>query len=147
MCFWIFDFSLYRRNCATLLSPCRYLIIMCANTQLWNSRMISCQGLWLPCSIFLDLSSGNQSLLLMIFYLYAKGLHIIIFFWFAFIRSNICDSSFISFCSLPCLLFFVCMRDTFTSEERKLKDPTRLYVPGRMFHIVERKFCRYASGF
>nr|CAD1832578.1 unnamed protein product [Ananas comosus var. bracteatus] len=44
--------------------------------------------------------------------------------------------------NLPCLLFFVCMRDTFTSEERKLKDPTRLYAPGRMFHIVERKFCR-----
>ncbi|KAJ0974928.1 hypothetical protein J5N97_016893 [Dioscorea zingiberensis] len=45
------------------------------------------------------------------------------------------------FC-LPCLLCFVCMRDTFTSEEKKLKDPRRLYAPGRMFHIVERKFCR-----
>lgn len=45
--------------------------------------------------------------------------------------------------SLPCLLCFVCMRDTFTSEEKKLKDPRRLYAPGRMFHIVDRKFCRY----
>ncbi|XP_008775446.1 uncharacterized protein LOC103695804 [Phoenix dactylifera] len=45
------------------------------------------------------------------------------------------------FC-LPCLLFFVCMRDTFVSEDKKLKDPTRLYAPGRMYHIVERKFCR-----
>ncbi|KAH7652872.1 Triacylglycerol lipase protein [Dioscorea alata] len=45
------------------------------------------------------------------------------------------------FC-LPCLLCFVCMRDTFTSEEKKLKDPRRLYAPGRIFHIVDRKFCR-----
>ncbi|CAL9181378.1 unnamed protein product [Musa hybrid cultivar] len=45
------------------------------------------------------------------------------------------------FC-LPCLLFLVCMRDTFISEDRKLKDPKRLYAPGRMYHIVERKFCR-----
>ncbi|XP_074566587.1 uncharacterized protein LOC141823220 isoform X2 [Curcuma longa] len=45
------------------------------------------------------------------------------------------------FC-LPCLLFLVCMRDTFIPEKRKLKDPRRLYAPGRMYHIVERKFCR-----
>ncbi|WOK97514.1 hypothetical protein Cni_G06222 [Canna indica] len=45
------------------------------------------------------------------------------------------------FC-LPCLLIFVCLRDTFISEDSKLKDPTRLYAPGRMYHIVERKFCR-----
>ncbi|XP_010266596.1 PREDICTED: uncharacterized protein LOC104604039 [Nelumbo nucifera] len=45
------------------------------------------------------------------------------------------------FC-LPCLLFFVCMRDTFIPEDRKLRDPRRLYAPGRMYHIVERKFCR-----
>ncbi|KAL8142117.1 hypothetical protein V2J09_015149 [Rumex salicifolius] len=32
--------------------------------------------------------------------------------------------------------------DTFISEEKKLKDPRRLYAPGRMYHIVERKFCR-----
>ncbi|KAG2715159.1 hypothetical protein I3843_03G067500 [Carya illinoinensis] len=45
------------------------------------------------------------------------------------------------FC-LPCLLFFVCLRDTFIPEGRKLEDPRRLYAPGRMYHIVERKFCR-----
>lgn len=45
------------------------------------------------------------------------------------------------FC-LPCLLFFVCMKDTFIPESRKLKDPRRLYTPGRIYHIVERKFCR-----
>uniref|UniRef100_A0A803N170 Mono-/di-acylglycerol lipase N-terminal domain-containing protein n=1 Tax=Chenopodium quinoa TaxID=63459 RepID=A0A803N170_CHEQI len=33
-------------------------------------------------------------------------------------------------------------RDTFIPEERKLRDPRRLYAPGRMYHIVERKFCR-----
>ncbi|KAJ4975000.1 hypothetical protein NE237_008174 [Protea cynaroides] len=45
------------------------------------------------------------------------------------------------FC-LPCLLFAVCMRDTFIPEGRKLRDPRRLYAPGRIYHIVERKFCR-----
>ncbi|XP_042500256.1 uncharacterized protein LOC122078356 isoform X2 [Macadamia integrifolia] len=45
------------------------------------------------------------------------------------------------FC-LPCFLFVVCMRDTFMLEGRKLSDPRRLYAPGRMYHIVERKFCR-----
>ncbi|KAJ0987231.1 hypothetical protein J5N97_005587 [Dioscorea zingiberensis] len=45
------------------------------------------------------------------------------------------------FC-LPCLLFLVCMRDTFIPESKKLKDQRRLYAPGRMYHIVERKFCR-----
>ncbi|KAK2990747.1 hypothetical protein RJ640_003815 [Escallonia rubra] len=32
--------------------------------------------------------------------------------------------------------------DTFIPEGRKLRDPRRLYAPGRMYHIVERKFCR-----
>ncbi|XWS30836.1 hypothetical protein CRYUN_Cryun23aG0025000 [Craigia yunnanensis] len=45
------------------------------------------------------------------------------------------------FC-LPCLLFLVCLRDTFIPEGRKIGDPRRLYAPGRMYHIVERKFCR-----
>uniref|UniRef100_A0A7C9A5V5 Triacylglycerol lipase n=1 Tax=Opuntia streptacantha TaxID=393608 RepID=A0A7C9A5V5_OPUST len=45
------------------------------------------------------------------------------------------------FC-LPCLMFLVCLRDTFIPEERYLRDPRRLYAPGRMYHIVERKFCR-----
>ncbi|KAL7107106.1 hypothetical protein ACP275_06G033300 [Erythranthe tilingii] len=42
------------------------------------------------------------------------------------------------FC-LPCLLCLRCMRDTCTSEEKMLKDPRRLYAPGRLYHIVERK--------
>ncbi|GAB2211089.1 hypothetical protein Droror1_Dr00016380 [Drosera rotundifolia] len=45
------------------------------------------------------------------------------------------------FC-LPCLMFLICLRDTFIPEERKLRDPRRLYAPGRIYHIVERKFCR-----
>ncbi|KAK9950794.1 hypothetical protein M0R45_006263 [Rubus argutus] len=45
------------------------------------------------------------------------------------------------FC-LPCLLLLVCLRDTFIPEDRKLRDPRRLYAPGRIYHIVERKFCR-----
>uniref|UniRef100_A0A0D3GF04 Fungal lipase-type domain-containing protein n=2 Tax=Oryza TaxID=4527 RepID=A0A0D3GF04_9ORYZ len=45
------------------------------------------------------------------------------------------------FC-LPCLLFIMCLRDTFKQDKRKFKDPRRLYAPGRMYHIVERKFCR-----
>ncbi|KAK8963851.1 hypothetical protein KSP40_PGU007170 [Platanthera guangdongensis] len=44
------------------------------------------------------------------------------------------------FC-LPCLLFLVCARDTLIPEEKLLRDPTRLYAPGRMFHIVDRKSC------
>nr|GFB24388.1 alpha/beta hydrolases superfamily protein [Tanacetum cinerariifolium] len=40
---------------------------------------------------------------------------------------------------LPCLLCLRCIRDTCTSEEKKIKDPRRLYAPGRLYHIVERK--------
>ncbi|XP_028790780.1 uncharacterized protein LOC114761049 [Neltuma alba] len=42
------------------------------------------------------------------------------------------------FC-LPCLLCLRCMRDTCIPEETMLKDPRRLYAPGRLYHIVERK--------
>ncbi|KAF9668959.1 hypothetical protein SADUNF_Sadunf14G0057700 [Salix dunnii] len=42
------------------------------------------------------------------------------------------------FC-LPCLLCLMCLKDTCTLEEKKLKDPRRLYAPGRLYHIVERK--------
>ncbi|KAK9273963.1 hypothetical protein L1049_018775 [Liquidambar formosana] len=42
------------------------------------------------------------------------------------------------FC-LPCFLCVVCLKDTCTLEEKMLKDPTRLYAPGRLYHIVERK--------
>ncbi|GMH15496.1 hypothetical protein Nepgr_017337 [Nepenthes gracilis] len=52
------------------------------------------------------------------------------------------EDIFKSILCLPCLLFWVCLRDTFISEDRKLRDPRRLYAPGRMYHIVERKFCR-----
>ncbi|XP_062233151.1 uncharacterized protein LOC133930506 isoform X2 [Phragmites australis] len=45
------------------------------------------------------------------------------------------------FC-LPCLLFVICLRDTLKQDKKKFKDPRRLYAPGRMYHIVERKFCR-----
>ncbi|KAK3017611.1 hypothetical protein RJ639_004845 [Escallonia herrerae] len=40
---------------------------------------------------------------------------------------------------LPCLLCLRCMRDTCIPEEKMLKDPRRLYAPGRLYHIVERK--------
>ncbi|KAE9618288.1 putative triacylglycerol lipase [Lupinus albus] len=42
------------------------------------------------------------------------------------------------FC-LPCLLCLRCMRDTCIPEEEMLKDPRRLYAPGRLYHIVDRK--------
>lgn len=45
------------------------------------------------------------------------------------------------FC-LPCLLFAVCLKDTFVQDAGKHRDPRRLYAPGRIYHIVERKFCR-----
>ncbi|KAJ4838423.1 hypothetical protein Tsubulata_020691 [Turnera subulata] len=37
---------------------------------------------------------------------------------------------------------FWCMRDTCIPEEKMIKDPRRLYAPGRLYHIVERKPCR-----
>ncbi|WOG91352.1 hypothetical protein DCAR_0310601 [Daucus carota subsp. sativus] len=42
------------------------------------------------------------------------------------------------FC-LPCILCLRCMRDTCVSEEKMIRDPRRLYAPGRLYHIVERK--------
>ncbi|ERM95058.1 uncharacterized protein LOC18423022 [Amborella trichopoda] len=42
------------------------------------------------------------------------------------------------FC-LPCILCLRCMRDTCIPEAMMLKDPRRLYAPGRLYHIVERK--------
>eukprot|EP00250_Pteridium_aquilinum_P021468 c25135_g1_i3 orf=438-896(-) len=33
------------------------------------------------------------------------------------------------------------MKDTFMSDKARLKDPRRLYTPGSVFHIVDRKFC------
>ncbi|XP_010934797.1 uncharacterized protein [Elaeis guineensis] len=46
------------------------------------------------------------------------------------------------FC-LPCLLCARCMRDTCILEEAMLRDPRRLYAPGRLYHIVERRLCRW----
>ncbi|KAL2324546.1 hypothetical protein Fmac_023604 [Flemingia macrophylla] len=43
------------------------------------------------------------------------------------------------FCRLPCLLCLRCMKDTCILEEKKLKDPRRLYAPGGLYHLVERK--------
>ncbi|XP_052194435.1 uncharacterized protein LOC127802586 isoform X1 [Diospyros lotus] len=42
------------------------------------------------------------------------------------------------FC-LPCLLCLMCLKDTCTLEEKMLKDPRRLYAPGRLYHIIVRK--------
>ncbi|KAJ4730446.1 Sn1-specific diacylglycerol lipase alpha [Rhynchospora pubera] len=42
------------------------------------------------------------------------------------------------FC-LPCLLCIRCMVDTCIPENVMLRDPRRLYAPGRLYHIVERK--------
>ncbi|PKA52177.1 hypothetical protein AXF42_Ash014114 [Apostasia shenzhenica] len=44
------------------------------------------------------------------------------------------------FC-LPCLMVLVCLRDTFVPEDKMLKDPKRLYAPGRLYHIIDRKSC------
>ncbi|CAO2816391.1 unnamed protein product [Amaranthus hypochondriacus] len=52
------------------------------------------------------------------------------------------EDIFSSIFCLPCLMFWICLRDTFIPEDLKLRDPRRLYAPGRMYHIVERKFCR-----
>ncbi|KAE8662137.1 hypothetical protein F3Y22_tig00113719pilonHSYRG00085 [Hibiscus syriacus] len=46
---------------------------------------------------------------------------------------------FLDLNSLPCLLCLRCMTDTCIPEEKMLKDPRRLYAPGRLYHIVERK--------
>ncbi|KAL5572841.1 hypothetical protein UlMin_022438 [Ulmus minor] len=46
------------------------------------------------------------------------------------------------FC-LPCLLCVMCLKETCTLEENMLKDPRRLYAPGRLYHIVERKPFRF----
>ncbi|KAL6601518.1 hypothetical protein ACP70R_044738 [Stipagrostis hirtigluma subsp. patula] len=52
------------------------------------------------------------------------------------------EDIFKSILCLPCLLCLRCMRDTCIPEDALLKDPRRLYAPGRIYHIVERKMCR-----
>ncbi|CAK9328852.1 unnamed protein product [Citrullus colocynthis] len=49
------------------------------------------------------------------------------------------EDVFKSLVCLPCLLCMMCLKDTCTMEEKMLKDPRRLYAPGRLYHIVERK--------
>lgn len=44
--------------------------------------------------------------------------------------------------SLPCLLSFSCLRDTFIPESKMLSDPRRLYAPGRLYHLVYTKVWR-----
>ncbi|KAK9724634.1 hypothetical protein RND81_05G088400 [Saponaria officinalis] len=52
------------------------------------------------------------------------------------------EDIFKSLLCLPCLLCLRCMRDTCIPEEHMLRDPRRLYAPGRLYHIVERKLFR-----
>ncbi|XP_038682169.1 uncharacterized protein LOC119982722 isoform X1 [Tripterygium wilfordii] len=49
------------------------------------------------------------------------------------------EDVFKSLLCLPCLVCLTCLKDTCTFEEKMLKDPRRLYAPGRLYHIVERK--------
>ncbi|XP_047336413.1 uncharacterized protein LOC124939988 [Impatiens glandulifera] len=53
------------------------------------------------------------------------------------------EDVFKSFLCLPCLLCLMCLKDTCTcssfEEEKMLKDPRRLYAPGRLYHIIVRK--------
>ncbi|KAF5946249.1 hypothetical protein HYC85_016477 [Camellia sinensis] len=41
--------------------------------------------------------------------------------------------------NLPCILCLMCVKDTCTLEDKMLKDPRRLYAPGRLYHIIVRK--------
>ncbi|CAI7735282.1 unnamed protein product [Closterium sp. NIES-54] len=46
---------------------------------------------------------------------------------------------------LPCLLAFSCMKDTLVPAWVLHRNPARLYIPGRVLHIVYTKFCSCAS--
>ncbi|KAL8139175.1 hypothetical protein V2J09_005176, partial [Rumex salicifolius] len=48
--------------------------------------------------------------------------------------------------NLPCLLCIICLKDTCKLEEKMITDPRRLYAPGRIYHIVERKSCSPSGG-
>uniref|UniRef100_A0A453GZI8 Fungal lipase-like domain-containing protein n=4 Tax=Triticinae TaxID=1648030 RepID=A0A453GZI8_AEGTS len=52
------------------------------------------------------------------------------------------EDIFKSILCLPCLLCLRCLKDTCIPEDAMLKDPRRLYAPGRIYHIVERKSFR-----
>ncbi|CAA6655586.1 unnamed protein product [Spirodela intermedia] len=49
------------------------------------------------------------------------------------------EDVFKSLLCLPCILALRCLRDTCIPEEIMFRDPRRLYPPGRLYHIVERK--------
>ncbi|XP_078148519.1 uncharacterized protein LOC144543946 [Carex rostrata] len=49
------------------------------------------------------------------------------------------EDIFKSFFCLPCILCVRCMIDTCIPENAMLRDPRRLYAPGRLYHIVERR--------
>jgi len=49
------------------------------------------------------------------------------------------------FC-FPYILCAMCLKDTFTLEESRLKDPRRLYAPGRLYHIIVRKPFRFGKS-
>lgn len=53
------------------------------------------------------------------------------------------EDIFKSLLCLPCLLCGRCLVDTCIPESVMLRDPRRLYAPGRLYHIVERKPFRY----
>lgn len=53
------------------------------------------------------------------------------------------EDVFKSLLCLPCLLCVMCIKDTCMLEEKMITDPRRLYAPGRIYHIVERKPCRF----
>ncbi|XP_019190285.1 PREDICTED: uncharacterized protein LOC109184700 isoform X2 [Ipomoea nil] len=52
-------------------------------------------------------------------------------------------NAFNSLFCFPCLLCINCLKDTCTMEEKMLKDPRRLYAPGRLYHIIVRKPFRF----
>ncbi|KAL3517162.1 hypothetical protein ACH5RR_024064 [Cinchona calisaya] len=49
------------------------------------------------------------------------------------------EDAFKSIFCFPCLMCIMCLKDTCTLEEKKLKDPRRLYAPGRLYHVIVRK--------
>ncbi|CAL9007167.1 unnamed protein product [Prunus brigantina] len=53
------------------------------------------------------------------------------------------DNLFKSLFCLPCFLCIMCLKETCTLEENMLTDPRRLYAPGRLYHIIERKPFRF----
>ncbi|XP_060218627.1 uncharacterized protein LOC132645583 isoform X2 [Lycium barbarum] len=55
------------------------------------------------------------------------------------------DNAFKSLFCFPCLMCMLCLKDTFTMEEKMLKDPRRLYAAGRLYHIIVRKPFSFAN--